>query len=274
MTSRRVVRKSAAAKKKTIEHVSRGVDTPEEQKYDTQIVWSNNEEARRLGIDNTKPAQKLAKVVSLQISIGDHDRKRNMEDFVAYINKMLKAVPYGTDGLHASVMSSYYIVDGKVCTPQDFDEDKQNFADTKVPPSWAGGPTPRSVAKPAGERSSSSSAAISKASYDKKYGPEGSPQARAVIAAQKEAARKRREGPTDDELEEIDLEWDADDLDDDEKMEEVAAKSQKRAAVKIARKTTNGTPRKRVVTKKVATSNRRESASASPKTVRVVRRKK
>lgn len=122
------------------------------------------------------------------------------------------------------------------------------------------------TAKPAGDHASSSSAAISAKQYDEKYGPGGSPVARGKIEAQKEALQKRKDGPTDEELEEFDLEWDADDLDDDEKMEEVAAKSQKRAAVKITRKI--AAPKKRVI----ATRKKTESASKAP--VRVVRRKK
>ena len=246
----------------------------------TLFVWCANEEARRLGIDNSKPAGTLSKVVSIQISIGDSDRDRTVEEFIAEINKRLKPVPYGKDGIHASVMSGYYIVDGKVCMPSDFDEKKKNFRDKAVPPSWAGGPLPKKVtAKPAGE-SSTSSAAISAKAYDEKYGPEGSPVARGKIENQKELARKRREGPTDDELEELDLEWDEDDLMDEEFLEETAAKSQRAAAKKISIKRTPAkktVPAKKVAAKKVVAPRKKvvvkKAASASPAPRKVVRKK-
>jgi hypothetical protein len=256
MASRRVVKKSAAVKP-----VRRAVETPEEQQHDTQIVWSANTDAQKLGIDNSQPAKTVSKVVSFQISVGNFDRKRSIEKFIEDVRKLLKATPFGTDGIHASALSQYYVVDGKVCLPDDYDPKKENFGDQKLPPPWAGGPMPaRTKPTRVAPDSGTSTAAISAKSYDAKYGPGGSPVARAKLDAQHEAVKKRKEGPTDDELEDIDFGF----LDDDDAVEKIAAESQKKAARKISVKRSG-------VAKKVV---RRKTTESASKPTRVVRRKK
>lgn len=262
MAGRRVVRKSAASKTEE-KHVPRSVATEDEKVSDTQIVWSANMDAQKYGIDNSKPAKILSKVISLQVSVGSYDRGRSIEDLIKEIKTKLGAVAFGNDGIHASVLGSYYVLDGKVCQPADYDPKKQNFRDGALPPSWAGGPLPSKTVKPRVAESSNSSAAISAQNYDKKYGPGGSPTARAKIAEQKEALRRRKEGPSDDELEDLDIDFDF--LDDDDAVEEVAAKSQRAAVRKI-------TKTKKTVVKRVIAKKKPESASKKP--VRVVRRKK
>lgn len=76
--------------------------------------------------------------VHMQVSVGTPDRQRSIEDFEADIVKAMREVV----GAHnVTVSRPYYILDGKVCLPEDYDPATGNFKEGAVPPAWAGGPS-------------------------------------------------------------------------------------------------------------------------------------
>jgi len=171
-------------------------------------------------------AVKIAKVVSFHFSVGNEDRGRTMEKFIADILKMVKPTPYGKPGLHATKMSEYYILDGVVCLPPDYDEKNQRMKPGHFPPAWAGGPPPVHKSPPKTTLASDGRKMLSASEYDAKYGHGGNP---AVI----------RPKPADDLLEEF--EWEESDIDDTK-----AAKSVADDAVKHAKRSLKIKPRKAV----------------------------
>lgn len=110
-----------------------------------------------------------SKNVSLMVSVGKDDRDRNIEDFVSDLRELLGAVPYGQDGIHLTVARSYYVVDGQVCLPEDYDEETQNFKPGTGPPPWAGGDkTPQNLSP--SKQVQHDSHTLPRKEFDKKYG--------------------------------------------------------------------------------------------------------
>ena len=195
-----------------------------------------------------------AKNVNLCVSIGNDDRKRTVEQMQDALRKAIESAGFK----NVTVMSSYYILDGKVCQPQDYDEKTQDFLPGKTSPSWAGGPAVNVVLEKVGQEEFK----VEKPIYTPK---ENMAAVRPIL--EKNAAKKRgattRPVDEDDELEEFD--WEVGDVSDEAKLEAVASKSRKVAIKKLtgAKKTA---PAKRVVKKTVA-------KKAAPSRRRVVRRK-
>ena len=193
-----------------------------------------------------------AKNVNLCVSIGEADRNRTVEQMQDALKKAIEKAGFK----NVTVMSSYYILDGKVCRPEDYDEKTQNFKDGKQPPPWAGGPSVNAILERVGQEEYRITAPISP--------KENMDAIRPIL--EKNAAKKtitKRAADEDDDLEEFG--WDESDIKDEAKMEEVASKSRKVAIRKLtgAKKTT---PAKRVVKKPAA---KKTAASR-----RVVRRTK
>lgn len=182
-------------------------------------------------------AKKISKVISVHFSVGDEDRNTTMEQFIEKIMKMTKAVPYGDVGMHATKMSEYYIIDGVVCLPIDYDPKKQQMKTGHFPPPWAGGPVVHVKPKPslpAGggmyERKT-----LSKEEYDKKYKGLGAP---GVI----------KDNP-DNMLESFD--WDDDTINDEKAAKSVADKAITNARRKLKiKKAVTPPPTKRVIKRK------------------------
>lgn len=83
-----------------------------------------------------------AKVVRLEVSIGKDlgEDERVIEDFIEAIRQALTTNP--EVGAHnVTVQGAYYILDGKVCRPDDYDPETKNRKPGTYPPPWAGGPT-------------------------------------------------------------------------------------------------------------------------------------
>lgn len=84
-----------------------------------------------------------AKVVRMEISIGkEHgEDERTVEAFIDSIREALTSNP--EVGAHnVTVNGAYYILDGKVCLPADYDPAQKDRKPGTYPPSWAGGPEP------------------------------------------------------------------------------------------------------------------------------------
>lgn len=206
-----------------------------------------------------------AKSVGLVISIGTGDRARTIEKFIADLEKKIGAVPYGEDGIHMTRTSTYYILDGKVCLPDDYDPKTQNFKPGAQPPTWAGGKDAKTLAStPQQEQMQRDAKELSSDAFDKKYKIGkyrhiGDPERVITPEMQKRAredAVKARLKKEEEELAEFD--WDMDDVEDEEALGKIADESASELAAKLKTK-------KRVVKK-----------STAPKTTtrRVVRRSK
>lgn len=76
-----------------------------------------------------------AKVVLLMVSVGGDDVDRSYEEFVIDIKRALDGVAKS-----ATETGGYYIVNGKVCLPGDYDPGTRGFKPGATPPQWAGGP--------------------------------------------------------------------------------------------------------------------------------------
>lgn len=206
-------------------------------------------------------AQRVAKVVHLIISVGDDDRERDFDAFVDDIKKKLGAPAKVVDskgnrskGPHVSTTGGYYILDGKVCLPEDYDAKRQAFKKGAVPPSWAGGPKTNSMTGASTQKQLDWDLEnLSEDEYDKKYGlGKYKPKPKSYETSAEHDARMRREraaakAAEDDELEEFD--WDEDDALDDEKMGKVADASASAAVKKMKSKKVvkKPAPKKRAV---------------------------
>jgi hypothetical protein len=88
-----------------------------------------------------------AKVVRVEISIGADDSERTIDEFIDDIQAVLGQ---GTK-VHANyvtVQGGYYLIDGKVCLPADYDPQEKDRKPGTYPPIWAGGPSEAERAKP------------------------------------------------------------------------------------------------------------------------------
>lgn len=83
-----------------------------------------------------------AKVLRFEFSVGANDDDRTIEQFEADIRDAISRVN-GTSINNATIMGGYYIIDGKVCLPQDYDPATKNRKPGTFPPVWAGGPDPK-----------------------------------------------------------------------------------------------------------------------------------
>lgn len=118
------------------------VPTDEEQEDDEQYVEARNRYAREHGIDNSKPAERISRVVTIQFSAGNDMRRVNLHDFTQEILDKVGVTRFGEPGIHGARMGGYYILDGKLCHDVDMDWDKEHFKDGRTPPEYAGGPKP------------------------------------------------------------------------------------------------------------------------------------
>jgi hypothetical protein len=204
------------------------------------------------------PAKRVAKVVNLMISIGDDDRDRTVEEFIDFIKKSVGAIeaPFVVKGkpkpgVKVSLAGGHYILDGKVCLPEDYDPKKHQFKKGATPPVWAGGPKQGNRSISAQQRQMDYDLKnLTPDEYDKKYHigkyapkPDMSkiitPEMQAKRLSELKAEKLRKE---EEELEEF--EWDEDDISDDKKLGKVADKSasdavarMKKSSKKVVRRT-------------------------------------
>lgn len=80
-----------------------------------------------------------AKVIRLEVSVGKNDADRTLDELLDAVRAALKAAPVAAHNI--TVQGSYYIIDGKVCLPDDYDHDQRDRKPGTYPPTWAGGPT-------------------------------------------------------------------------------------------------------------------------------------
>lgn len=258
--TRKVTRKRASASKEKPQPEPRVVKDAE--------IDSDANNAARDGEVSNGPPKIHAKVVQLQVSIGTHDRDRTHEQFVEDLMKLLGKVPYGQEGIHASKTGGYYILDGRVCIPEDYDPKTQNFKPGAVPPSWAGGPK-KSAIPSAQSQMQYDLEHLSRDAYDKKYGlgKYKNTGDRARIITPEMQAQKREEWRiAKQKKEEADIEdfdWDVSDASDSDGLSKEADKTTARA---IKRLKGASASKKRVVVKK--------KAATEPPKKRVVRKVK
>lgn len=79
-----------------------------------------------------------AKHIDVMVSVGTDDRERTIEDFKRDVDRALREVARAHNVV---ITRPYYILDGKVCLPEDYDSVTQSFKKGATPPAWAGGPT-------------------------------------------------------------------------------------------------------------------------------------
>jgi hypothetical protein len=85
----------------------------------------------------SEPKVKIhAKHLSLMITVGTEDRERSLEQFEQDVREALEAA--NVKGVTKS--NAYYILDGKVCLPESYSTEEQDFLPGATPPAWAGGP--------------------------------------------------------------------------------------------------------------------------------------
>lgn len=85
-----------------------------------------------------------AKVLRVEVSIGKEygEDERTIEEFEAAVKEALFHNP--EVGAHnVCTQGAYYIIDGKVCMPKDYDPATKNRKPGTFPPMWAGGPDPK-----------------------------------------------------------------------------------------------------------------------------------
>jgi hypothetical protein len=199
-----------------------------------------------------------AKSVHIIFSVGTEDRDRTYEEFLEWIRKKIGPVKPGAfdeegnvvrnPGVHMTVTGGYYILDGKVCLPDDYDTEKGNFKPGAVPPTWAGGPSKKTFT--IAQQIEHDMKTLSEDAFDQKYSlgkyapkpvaPSVTPEAKRKVVSIRNRAKERLE---DEELEEF--EWDEDDVTDDAKMGAIADESASRAVKRL-------TGKKRVVKKPAA----------------------
>lgn len=271
--AKKVVAKKTATKKPASGSASAS-DAPAIRAPETKIDKDRNTQAIISGDASDGKPKIHAKVVSLHLSVGTYDRDRNIEDFIKEALEKLGAVPYGEEGTHATVTGRYYILDGKVCLPEDYDEKKQTFKPGAVPPQWAGGPKPTtSSGSSSQEQMARDAKELSSDEFDKKYkigkyrqiGTGGKIITTEMQRKMREEARAKKEAEQEADLEEFD--WDESDVHDDVKLGKVADKSAKEFTKKLKAK-------KVVKKSKTKTVKKPESASKKPakKVVRKVKK--
>lgn len=205
--------------------VRKVVRKPQKDEDETQILHSANTTARVIGEGKkgSEPPKIHAKVLQFTVSVGTEDRDRSIEDFIAFVEKRLK-VP-GVK--RVTKMSGYYILDGKVCLPDDYDHKTGTFKPGAVPPPWAGGPLPQSP-KP--------QHAIGGGIGHKTIPREEAERRIALAKAKYEAHHPAKE--SDDGLEE--WEWDEGDLTDEEEHDAVVEEMTRKAVRKVRKKVRKG----------------------------------
>lgn len=270
MSTKRVVKKKSASKKPSRPELSThgksrvpdALENPE----------ANVQQTRE---PKSEKAKRVAKVLNISISIDDSDRKRTYEKFVEDVKKSLGAVepPWIDDdgnripGPHVAVTGGYYILDGKVCRPEDYDKKLQGFKTGATPPSWAGGPSAPATQFRQMDWDLQN---LTSDEYDQKYGlgkyapkpawTESNSEHMNRMKTQRAEAKRVREAQEDEGLEEFD--WEDEDVLDDAKMGKVADKSAsaavrkmkgskgKKRVVKNAKKPAKKTAAKKVVRRK------------------------
>lgn len=226
--AKRAVKKKATAPKGRKPRVTK----------DAEIDNDANNKAIKSKDSSSKRPKIHAKVVQVSVSIGTHDRGRSYEDFVEDVTSRLNGVPYGEEGNHVAVTGGYYILDGKVCLPDDYDEKRGTFKEGTTPPSWAGGPSrnPRTGLSSMQSQMEKDVQNLSSDAYDKKYGigkyaPAKADRSRLITPEMqrkmREEDKRKKEAKEDEDIEEI--EWDENDVGDDEKLGAISDESAKKA---------------------------------------------
>lgn len=184
-----------------------------------------------------------AKQITILVSVGTEDRERSHEKFVEDVLKAIKS-SRTANVKRATAVSGYYILDGKVCLPSDYDPETQNFKPGATPPAWAGGPSPtRTVVERTGPVAPKFNSRISKEEADRR------------IAAGKAKYAAQHSHDEDEEFEDF-TEWEVADASNTAKLEAIADESIK--------KNTATTPKKRVI-KKATTGSASASKKVAPK---------
>lgn len=81
-----------------------------------------------------KHAQLEAKI-GLMISNGEDYRDESLEEMIDKFREFCRTTWTGHHNL--TVVGSYYIIDGKVCRPEDFDRETMDRKPGTFPPSWS-----------------------------------------------------------------------------------------------------------------------------------------
>lgn len=88
--------------------------------------------------------QQHAKVLRFEISVSKEDDATTIEQWETYLRAVIQEAnddsgrPFTFKNFVTS--AGYYIIDGKVCMPQDYDPMTRNRKPGTFPPLWAGGP--------------------------------------------------------------------------------------------------------------------------------------
>lgn len=82
---------------------------------------------------------KVSKCLTLLISAGSDDSDRTIEEFYEAANAALVEI---ASAKRVVLSNQYYIIDGVVCLPGDYDPATKDRKPGTFPPPWAGGPIP------------------------------------------------------------------------------------------------------------------------------------
>lgn len=104
-----------------------------------KVVKSSINPAREPG---DSPQEARVKCVEVQVSfLLSDDDPRTLEEFQAEVQEAL----FNMGAKRVTPASGYYLVNGKVCLPQDYDEKTRDFKPGCYPPAWAGGPDEKEI---------------------------------------------------------------------------------------------------------------------------------
>jgi len=73
--------------------------------------------------------------IGIMASSGDQYKDESIEEFIDKFRKFAEETWPGR--LNFTVVGNYYIVDGKVCRPEDFDRESMDRKPGTFPPSWS-----------------------------------------------------------------------------------------------------------------------------------------
>lgn len=97
-------------------------------------------------VSTPEPTRNLpGKVVQVQFSFIISTGKDDARSIEELRDDLRRVIMENTDAKSVTPVQGYYLVDGKVCLPDDYDPETRDFKPGKYPPRWAGGPDEKEI---------------------------------------------------------------------------------------------------------------------------------